>query len=50
MCYVIQREDAQYFQPSVIDATYREAFYQAKKNGVETALYNLYGMNMAKPT
>ena len=35
MCYVIQREDAQDFQPSVIDATYREAFYQAKKNGVE---------------
>lgn len=35
MCYVIQREDAQYFQPSVIDAIYRRAFYDARKNGVE---------------
>ena len=35
MCYVIQREDAKYFQPSVIDAIYRAAFFDAKKNGVE---------------
>jgi DNA-binding sugar fermentation-stimulating protein len=35
MCYVIQRKDAKYFQPSVIDSVYRAAFYEAKKNGVE---------------
>ena len=35
MCYVIQREDVKYFQPSVIDPFYRNAFYDAQKNGVE---------------
>lgn len=35
MCYVIQRTDANRFQPSVIDPEYREAFYNAVKNGVE---------------
>jgi len=35
MCYVIQREDVKYFQPSVIDSFYREAFYDAAENGVE---------------
>jgi len=35
MCYVIQRSDAKYFQPSVIDPHYREAFYEARKKGVE---------------
>jgi len=35
MCYVIQREDAKCFQPSVIDAIYRAAFFEARKNGVE---------------
>lgn len=35
MCYVIQREDVKYFQPSVIDPFYREAFYDAYENGVE---------------
>ena len=35
MCYVIQREDVKYFQPSVLDSFYRNAFYDAQKNGVE---------------
>lgn len=35
ICYVIQREDAGYFQPSVIDETYREVFYEAQLRGVE---------------
>ena len=35
MCYVIQRDDVNHFQPSVIDSIYRSAFYRAKKNGVE---------------
>ena len=35
MCYVIQRDDVNHFQPSVIDPIYRTAFYRAKKNGVE---------------
>lgn len=35
MVYVIQREDSNYFQPSVIDKIYRNAFYEAAKNGVE---------------
>lgn len=35
MCYVIQRTDVASFQPSVIDPHYREAFYEATRNGVE---------------
>ena len=35
MCYVIQRSDVASFQPSVIDPQYREAFYEATRNGVE---------------
>ena len=35
MCYVVQREDVSSFQPSVLDETYREAFYKARENGVE---------------
>ena len=35
MCYVIQRTDVASFQPSVIDPEYREAFYEARRNGVE---------------
>lgn len=35
MCYVIQRTDADRFQPSVIDPEYREAFKEAVKSGVE---------------
>jgi len=35
MCYVIQRTDVASFQPSVIDPQYREAFYEARRNGVE---------------
>ena len=35
MCYVIQRTDVTSFQPSVIDPQYREAFYEATRNGVE---------------
>ena len=35
MCYVDQREDVSSFQPSVLDETYREAFYKARENGVE---------------
>jgi DNA-binding sugar fermentation-stimulating protein len=35
MCYVIQRTDVTSFQPSVIDPEYREAFYEATRNGVE---------------
>tara|TARA_B100001175_G_C19499472_1_gene637245 strand:- start:83 stop:916 length:834 start_codon:yes stop_codon:yes gene_type:complete len=35
MCYVIQREDVATFQPSVIDATYRNAFYECQEKGVE---------------
>ena len=35
MCYVIQRTDVASFQPSVIDPQYREAFYEATRNGVE---------------
>ena len=34
MCYVVQREDVSSFQPSVLDETYREAFYK-RENGVE---------------
>lgn len=35
MCYVIQRNDVNRFQPSVIDQEYREAVKQAIKSGVE---------------
>jgi DNA-binding sugar fermentation-stimulating protein len=35
MCYVIQRDDVQCFQPSIIDIKYREAFKNAIDNGVE---------------
>lgn len=35
MCYVIQRNDVQVFQPSVLDTQYREAFKVAVKKGVE---------------
>lgn len=35
MCYVIQRTDADRFQPSVIDPEYRAAFKEAVKSGVE---------------
>ena len=35
MCYVIQRTDANRFQPSVIDPEYRDAFKLAIKAGVE---------------
>jgi len=35
MCYVIQRNDVNRFQPSVIDPEYRNAFKEAVKYGVE---------------
>lgn len=35
MCYVIQRDDVNCFQPSVIDMKYRNAFQNALNNGVE---------------
>jgi DNA-binding sugar fermentation-stimulating protein len=35
MCYVIQRNDVQVFQPSVLDPQYREAFKVAMDKGVE---------------
>ena len=35
MCYVIQRTDANRFQPSVIDPEYRHAFKEAMQSGVE---------------
>jgi DNA-binding sugar fermentation-stimulating protein len=35
MCYVIQRTDANRFQPSVIDPEYRNAFKEAINAGVE---------------
>lgn len=35
MCYVIQRTDANRFQPSTIDPEYREAVKNALENGVE---------------
>ena len=35
MCYVIQRSDTSFFQPSVVDPIYREAFYKAQSEGVE---------------
>lgn len=35
MCYVIQRTDANRFQPSVIDPEYRNAFKEAMEAGVE---------------
>jgi DNA-binding sugar fermentation-stimulating protein len=35
MCYVIQRTDANRFQPSIIDPEYREAFISAVQSGVE---------------
>lgn len=35
MCYVIQRNDVDRFQPSVIDMHYRRAFKHAVANGVE---------------
>ena len=35
MCYVIQRTDANRFQPSVIDPEYRDAFKLAVEAGVE---------------
>ena len=35
LCFVIQRSDAKYFQPSKIDPTYRKAVQQACISGVE---------------
>ena len=35
MCYVIQRTDANRFQPSIIDPEYRDAFKEATEAGVE---------------
>jgi len=35
MCYVIQRTDVQYFQPSIIDPEYREAVKESIESGVE---------------
>jgi DNA-binding sugar fermentation-stimulating protein len=35
MCYVIQRTDANCFQPSIIDPEYREAVKLAIEAGVE---------------
>lgn len=35
MCYVIQRDDATRFQPSIIDPQYRNAFKEAMDSGVE---------------
>jgi len=35
MCYVIQRDDVEYFQPSIIDPVYREAVKLAIESGVE---------------
>ena len=35
MCYVIQRTDANRFQPSVIDPQYVEAFLEARNVGIE---------------
>lgn len=35
MCYVIQRDDVEYFQPSIIDPVYREAVKIAIESGVE---------------
>ena len=35
MCYVIQRPDVEWFQPSVIDPEYREAVKYALESGVE---------------
>ena len=35
MCYVVQRNDVKFFQPSMIDQHYREAFYKAQNAGVE---------------
>lgn len=35
LCFVIQRSDASYFQPSKIDPTYRKAVQQARISGVE---------------
>jgi DNA-binding sugar fermentation-stimulating protein len=35
MCYVIQRDDANRFQPSIIDPEYRNAVKIALESGVE---------------
>jgi DNA-binding sugar fermentation-stimulating protein len=35
MCYVIQRNDVNCFQPSIVDPEYRAAFREAIKSGVE---------------
>lgn len=35
MCYVIQRTDVQFFQPSIIDPEYREAVKESIEAGVE---------------
>ena len=35
MCYVIQRNDVERFQPSIIDPEYRNAFKNAMEKGVE---------------
>lgn len=35
MCYVIQRDDVNRFQPSIKDVEYRNAFYEAVRAGVE---------------
>ncbi len=35
MCYVIQRDDVDRFQPSVVDPEYRDAFREAVSTGVE---------------
>jgi DNA-binding sugar fermentation-stimulating protein len=35
MCYVIQRTDVQFFQPSIIDPEYRVAVKESIEAGVE---------------
>jgi DNA-binding sugar fermentation-stimulating protein len=35
LCFVVQRSDVKYFQPSNLDPTYKEAVRSASKNGVE---------------
>ena len=35
MCYVIQRSDTEYFEPNIHNKDYYDAFYEAKRGGVE---------------
>ena len=35
LCFIVQRDDVKQFQTSNIDLTYKDAVYQAYKNGVE---------------